>query len=72
VTLTIDGEPAEAVLAGGEYDEESDRCLLVFFRVTDGEYPVLDDVQPERLERAFRPACRSADSEGARRWRPGS
>jgi hypothetical protein len=54
VTLTMeDGAEVEAVLAGPSYDEETDRLFVEFFRVTDGNYPTIDSVPVDDLERAF-------------------
>lgn len=54
VTLTLeDGSEVEAVLSQPIYDEDSDRLLIEFLRVTDGEYEVIDCVEQKKLERAF-------------------
>ncbi len=54
VTLTLeDGSQVEAVLSRPVYDEEEDRLKIEFFRVTDGVYPTIESVMPDRLERAF-------------------
>ena len=54
VTLTLeDGTNAEAVLGKPGYDEDADRMVVQFFRVTDGVFPVIDSISEDRLDTAF-------------------
>lgn len=54
VTLVLeDGSHVDAVLSRPVFDEESERLLIEFYRVTDGVYPTIESVLQKNLETAF-------------------